>query len=132
MAKYFSGDREEAEPKMSQKVHTVANPTTMHTLVRVNSEPFSEDYDLLMKKHILDPRGPLINKWNKLFLVASLVSLYIDPLYCFVPYVKEGLCIESSSSLEISLTVIRSLVDAFYMVNVCVKFRTAYGAPDDL
>ncbi|KAL8140608.1 hypothetical protein V2J09_006629 [Rumex salicifolius] len=82
-----------------------------------------------MNECILDPREPLIIQWNKLFLVACLVSLFIDPLFCYIPIAKDGFCTEASSSLELSLTVIRSLVDTLYIVNMYVRFRTAYVAP---
>ncbi|XP_031263524.1 protein CNGC15b-like [Pistacia vera] len=92
------------------------------------SRVFSEDYDAV-EKMILDPRGPVINKWNKIFLVACLVSLFIDPLFFYLPSSKEGMCIEVSIPLEIALTIIRSIVDAFYFVQIYVRFRTAYVAP---
>lgn len=92
------------------------------------SRVFSEDYDAV-EKMILDPRGPVINKWNKIFLVACLVSLFVDPLFFYLPSTKEGMCIEVSTPLEISLTIIRSITDAFYFVQIYVRFRTAYVAP---
>lgn len=92
------------------------------------SRVFSEDYDVA-DIEILDPRGPLINRWNKIFLVACLVSLFVDPLFFYVPKASKNVCIHVSFPLEASLTVIRSMVDAFYMIQIFVRFRTAYVAP---
>ncbi|XVE61702.1 hypothetical protein DITRI_Ditri06bG0061000 [Diplodiscus trichospermus] len=92
------------------------------------SRVFSEDYEAV-EKTILDPRGPDINRWNKLFLVACLISLFIDPLFFYLPQAKKGFCITVSLPLEIDLTVIRTVVDAFYIIQIFIRFRTAYVAP---
>ncbi|KAF6166254.1 hypothetical protein GIB67_031038 [Kingdonia uniflora] len=88
----------------------------------------SKDYERVKKK-ILDPRGPLIHKWNKILLFASLVSLFVDPLFFYLPEVRKELCVSIGISLEISLIVVRSLVDAFYMFQILIQFQTAYVAP---
>ncbi|XP_054802686.1 protein CNGC15a-like isoform X2 [Prosopis cineraria] len=92
------------------------------------SRVFSEDYDS-SDKLILDPRGPRVNRWNKIFLVACLVSLFVDPLFFYLPVAKKDKCIDLSLSLEVFLTVVRSMVDAFYIFQIYVRFQTAYVAP---
>ncbi|KAF7804449.1 protein CNGC15a-like isoform X2 [Senna tora] len=92
------------------------------------SRVFSEDYDAT-DKLILDPRGPRVNTWNKIFLVACLVSLFVDPLFFYMPVAKQHKCIDVSASLGVSLTIVRTLVDAFYIVQIYVRFQTAYVAP---
>ncbi|KAL1818986.1 hypothetical protein DCAR_0415218 [Daucus carota subsp. sativus] len=95
---------------------------------KVLSRVFSEDYERVKKK-ILDPRGPIIHRWNKYFLVACLVSLFVDPLFFYLPVVKDNLCIDIGTTLEVILTIVRSITDAFYMIQIFVRFRTAYVAP---
>lgn len=92
------------------------------------SRVFSEDYEAV-EKLVLDPRGPVVSRWNKIFLVACLISLFVDPLFFYLPGAKKNMCLDVSLPLEVSLTVIRSLVDAFYIVQIFVRFRTAYVAP---
>ncbi|GMI80972.1 cyclic nucleotide-gated channel 15 [Hibiscus trionum] len=92
------------------------------------STVFSEDYEVV-EKAIFDPRGPDISRWNKLFLVACLISLFIDPLFFYLPQAKKGFCVTVSLPLEIDLTVIRSIVDVFYILQIFIRFRTAYVAP---
>ncbi|KAK8489489.1 hypothetical protein V6N13_103672 [Hibiscus sabdariffa] len=89
---------------------------------------FSEDYEVV-EKGIFDPRGRDISRWNKLFLVACLISLFIDPLFFYLPQAHKGLCITVSLPLEIDLTIVRSVVDVFYILQIFVRFRTAYVAP---
>ncbi|PHT71838.1 putative cyclic nucleotide-gated ion channel 15 [Capsicum annuum] len=92
------------------------------------SRVFSEDYDGLQWK-ILDPRGRPINIWNKCFLIACLTSLFVDPLFFYLPSVNDEICMDASYPMEIVLTVVRSVIDAFYLVQILVHFRTAYVAP---
>ena len=40
-----------------------------YSLGRELSNVFSEDYDVV-EKIILDPQGPVSNRWNKIFLLA--------------------------------------------------------------
>ncbi|MCE5166497.1 hypothetical protein HAX54_020676 [Datura stramonium] len=92
------------------------------------SRVFSEDYEGLQRK-ILDPRGRPINIWNKCFLIACLTSLFVDPLFFYLPSVNDEICMDASYPMEIVLTVVRSVIDAFYLVQILVQFRTAYVAP---
>ncbi|XP_071711748.1 protein CNGC15b-like [Rutidosis leptorrhynchoides] len=95
---------------------------------KVLSRVFSEDYERVKKK-ILDPRGLTIRKWNKVFLVACLVSLFVDPLFFYLPSIKKNVCIDIGFTLKVSLTIVRSIADVFYMIQIYVKFMTAYVAP---
>ncbi|KAL2502756.1 putative cyclic nucleotide-gated ion channel 15 [Forsythia ovata] len=92
------------------------------------SRVFSEDYKIVQKK-ILDPRGPVLSQWNKCFLISCFTSLFVDPLFFYLPSVKEDMCLHASIPHEIALTIIRSVVDALYMIQIFVRFRTAYVAP---
>ncbi|XP_019199590.1 PREDICTED: protein CNGC15b-like [Ipomoea nil] len=95
---------------------------------KVLSRVFSEDYERVKRK-ILDPRGPIIRRWNKIFLVACLVSLFVDPLFFYLPVFRGNFCIDIGIRLEVALTVIRSIADVFYVFQIYVRFRTAYVAP---
>lgn len=95
---------------------------------KVLSRVFSEDYERVKKK-ILDPRGLTIRKWNKIFLVACLVSLFVDPLFFYLPSIKKNVCIDIGFTLKVSLTIVRSIADFFYMIQIYIKFMTAYVAP---
>ncbi|KAK4753777.1 hypothetical protein SAY87_001881 [Trapa incisa] len=92
------------------------------------SRVFSEDYDRVNSK-ILDPRGQTIRRWNKFFLVACLISLFVDPLFLFLPTVQDEQCIGLEATIEVILTLLRSLADIFYIVQIFIRFRTAYVAP---
>ncbi|XP_014497435.1 protein CNGC15c [Vigna radiata var. radiata] len=95
---------------------------------RMLSRVFSEDYDRV-KRRVLDPRGQIIHRWNKIFLVACLVSLFVDPLFFYLPVVRDEVCIDIGITLEVILTLVRSVGDVFYVIQILLKFRTAFVAP---
>ncbi|KAI3706657.1 hypothetical protein L6452_24543 [Arctium lappa] len=92
------------------------------------SRVFSEDY-AKTNKTILDPRGTPLNQWNQSFLIAALISLAVDPLFFYLPVIKEDMCLDENTTLKITLTIIRTIVDIFYAIKIYVRFRTAYVAP---
>nr|CAD1843670.1 unnamed protein product [Ananas comosus var. bracteatus] len=98
---------------------------------KVLSRVFSEEYDSLVNidKKSFDPHSHPIHRWNKVFLIASLVSLFVDPLFFFLPGIQKMNCIEINTALMIALTVVRSIADVFYALQIYVRFRTAFVAP---
>lgn len=112
----------------SKKGEKLADNNGKSLKAKVLSRVFSEDYERV-KKRILDPRGPTIRRWNKILLVACLVSLFVDPLFFYLPVVKENVCIDIGLTLEVVLTIIRSIADIFYTIQIYMRFRTAYVAP---
>ncbi|GLU11834.1 hypothetical protein SLE2022_285540 [Rubroshorea leprosula] len=90
---------------------------------------FHEDFDRLQTS-ILDPQGTIIQHWSKIFLITCLVSLFVDPLFFYLPVVSsDQVCIQTGMSLKLILTIIRSVADVFYIINIFIRFRTAYVAP---
>lgn len=92
------------------------------------SRVFSEDYETV-NDNILDPRGHVLSRWNKIFLLSCLLSLFVDPLFFYLPSVEDDSCLQASVTFEIVLTVVRSLIDAIFVIRIFVRFRTAYTAP---
>lgn len=95
---------------------------------KVISTVFSEDYKRGNRK-ILDPRGKVIRQWNNIFLVACIISLFVDPLFFYLHLVWKEQCINIGIRLEIILTIVRSITDIFYAIQIFIRFRTAYVAP---
>uniref|UniRef100_A0A2C9VYS2 Cyclic nucleotide-binding domain-containing protein n=1 Tax=Manihot esculenta TaxID=3983 RepID=A0A2C9VYS2_MANES len=93
---------------------------------KVLQRVFSEDFE---KNKILDPSGKIHHKWNKIFLGTCLLSIFVDPLFFYLPIIRQELCIDISLSLKTILTIIRSLLDVFYVIHIIIRFHTAYVAP---
>ncbi|KAG0468652.1 hypothetical protein HPP92_017980 [Vanilla planifolia] len=84
-------------------------------------------------KQIFDPGSDIMVKWNHIFLISSLVALFIDPLYFYLPSIHDGgskPCVKKMDwGLSVAVTVFRSLADIFYALHIFIKFRTAFIAP---
>ncbi|KAG0470461.1 hypothetical protein HPP92_017161 [Vanilla planifolia] len=84
------------------------------------------------KKWILDPGSDAMIKWNHVFLATSLIALFIDPFYFYLPSVKNGdqtSCVKKIDwGLKVAVTICRTLADAFYALHIFIKFRTAFIA----
>ncbi|KAJ7947828.1 Cyclic nucleotide-gated channel [Quillaja saponaria] len=116
----------ESSSKKVQKEVTAKTGKSLKS--KVLSRVFSEDYERV-KERILDPRGQTIRRWNKIFLVACLISLFVDPLFFYLPVVRDEVCIDIGITLEVILIIIRSVADIFYVIQIFIRFRTAYIAP---
>lgn len=97
----------------------------IHRLTRVFSEDFKH-----VEGSVFNPHGDRVKQWNRYFLLAALISIAIDPLFYYLLEVNvDDMCMSQDTSLKITLTVIRSIVDVFYVIHIYVRFRTAYDAP---
>lgn len=111
---------------------SVSKKPNRYFKAKVPSRVFSEDYESVRvekKKKIFDPRGPIIHRWNRIFLVACIVSLFVDPLFFYLPGTREEHCVEISVPLELATTILRSLADVFFVIQIFFRFQTAFIAP---
>ncbi|RDX82132.1 Cyclic nucleotide-gated ion channel 1, partial [Mucuna pruriens] len=91
---------------------------------RVLSRSFSS------RKKILDPQGPFLQKWNKIFVLLCVIAVSLDPLFFYVPVIDdEKKCLSLDSKMEITATVLRSFSDVFYILHMIFQFRTGFIAP---
>ncbi|KAH9304065.1 hypothetical protein KI387_008469, partial [Taxus chinensis] len=94
------------------------------------SKVFVEECTDQLRRRILDPRTELVQRWNKIFLISSLVSLFLIPLYFYMSsFRRSDACMQIDKPLAITVTVLHSITDLFYILHMIVKFRTAYVAP---
>lgn len=79
---------------------------------------------------ILDPQYPFLQKWNKIFLVSCVMALCLDPVLFYTPLVDtHNLCLSMDKKLTITVCVVRSLIDVFYVFHIFLGFRTGFIAP---
>ena len=86
------------------------------------SRVFPKDFGRV-KRLILDPRGLAAIRWNTLFFAAGLVYLFVDPLFLFLPVSQPDLCFETGMSLQIILTIMRTVSDVFYIIHSNVQHQ---------
>lgn len=104
----------------------------LRSLSRPASKPVSSDQvssETLWQYQILDPNGDVVTRWNHFFLVMCLVSLFIDPLYFYLPYVGGDTCMTTDNAAAIAINTWRSIADVFFLLHIIMKFRTAFVAP---
>ncbi|KAI9073160.1 hypothetical protein K1719_044866 [Acacia pycnantha] len=85
---------------------------------------------ILWRYQILDPDSDIVARWNRIFLVTSLIALFIDPLYLYLPSIGGPGCLQANIELSITVTLLRSFSDLFYVLHMIMKFRTAFVAPN--
>ncbi|KAG2299199.1 hypothetical protein Bca52824_035671 [Brassica carinata] len=79
---------------------------------------------------ILDPQGPFLQKWNKIFVLACIIAVSVDPLFFYVPVLdKADNCLAVDSQMQITASVLRSITDMFYAIHMVFQFRTGFIAP---
>lgn len=94
------------------------------TVFRENHEPWQQ--------RIIDPGSDIFLQWNRVFLFFCLVALFVDPLFFYLPSVRNfgtSSCLATDLNLRIVVTCFRTLADVFYLLHMVIKFRTAYVSP---
>ncbi|XP_022146740.1 probable cyclic nucleotide-gated ion channel 16 isoform X2 [Momordica charantia] len=80
--------------------------------------------------HILKPDSDFVIRWNGIFLVTCLISLFVDPLYFYLTIIGGPGCMRFHIELAIIVTFFRTIVDLFSLFHILMKFRTAFVAPN--
>nr|QGX02096.1 cyclic-nucleotide gated channel protein 1 [Camellia sinensis] len=86
--------------------------------------------DLGSRKKILDPQGPFLQKWNKIFVLSCVLALSLDPLFFYIPMINDDeKCLLLDKKLEKTAIVLRFFTDIFYIIHIIFQFRTGFIAP---
>ncbi|XP_008788856.1 cyclic nucleotide-gated ion channel 1 isoform X1 [Phoenix dactylifera] len=82
------------------------------------------------RKKILDPQGPFLQRWNKVFVISCVIAVSVDPLFFYIPVINDtDNCLELDRKLEITASVLRFFTDIFYILHIIFQFRTGFIAP---
>ncbi|KAI4307131.1 hypothetical protein L6164_030350 [Bauhinia variegata] len=82
------------------------------------------------RKKILDPQGPFLQKWNKIFVLSCVIAVSLDPLFLYVPVINdEKKCLSLDKKMQTVATVLRSFSDIFHIIHIIFQFRTGFIAP---
>ena len=85
---------------------------------------------LFLRRIILDPQGPFLQKWNKIFAITSVMAISVDPLFFYVPVIEDTKkCLELNGNLQIIASVLRTFFDLFYILHIIFQFQTGFIAP---
>nr|GMC69997.1 probable cyclic nucleotide-gated ion channel 16 [Ipomoea batatas] len=78
---------------------------------------------------IIDPNGDFCLFWKQIFFVTSFVGLFIDPLFLFLflPQIRNSKCMGADiSTLGLPLITFRNVFDMWSLVQIYMKFHTAF------
>ena len=90
----------------------------------------TSNHNILWRYHqILTPDSDIVTHWNHIFLITSLIALFIDPLHFYLPSVSGPACLSTDTNLGIVVTLFRTVTDLFYLLHMIMKFRTAFVSP---
>lgn len=82
------------------------------------------------EKKVLDPQGPFLERWNKIFVLSCMVAISLDPLFFYVPVINDNKkCLTLDTKMETTASVLRSFTDIFYLLHIIFQFRTGFIAP---
>lgn len=82
------------------------------------------------KRKILDPQGPMLQKWNKIFVLTCVMAISMDPLFFYIPViVGREKCLDLDGTLQTTASVLRTFFDLFYILRIIFQFRTGFIAP---
>ncbi|XWS35892.1 hypothetical protein CRYUN_Cryun20dG0035800 [Craigia yunnanensis] len=111
--------------KGSERLRSLKKPKSFLSL---GNKPTKEK--ALGSKSILNPQGEFLQTWNKMFLLSCAIALAVDPLFFYTPVI-DGLrkCLNLDDRLGITACVLRTFIDAFYILHMIFQFRTAFIAP---
>ncbi|XP_039143554.1 cyclic nucleotide-gated ion channel 1-like [Dioscorea cayenensis subsp. rotundata] len=86
--------------------------------------------ELKSRRKVLDPQGPFLQRWNKIFVLSCVIAVSVDPLFFYIPVVNDnGACLDLDMKLAIVASVLRSITDLFYLLHIVFQFRTGFIAP---
>ncbi|KAF3432855.1 hypothetical protein FNV43_RR23957 [Rhamnella rubrinervis] len=82
------------------------------------------------QRKILDPQGPFLQKWNKIFMLSCVIAVSLDPLFFYVPVIDDKRkCLDWDRKMVITASVLRWFTDIFYIIHIIFQFRTGFIAP---
>ncbi|KAK7332752.1 hypothetical protein VNO80_29507 [Phaseolus coccineus] len=104
----------------------------MKNLSRVSDvHPLSDGQKKLPpRKVILDPKDPMLQKWNKIFVISCVLAVSVDPFFFYIPVINDKeKCLDMSGSLQITASVFRTFFDLFYILHIIFQFKTGFIPP---
>ncbi|KAJ4974230.1 hypothetical protein NE237_007404 [Protea cynaroides] len=80
---------------------------------------------------VMNPHAKVVQQWNKFFVIACLVAIFVDPLFFFLLTVQEdNKCIVVDMLMTKTLVIFRTVTDFIYFLHMLLQFRLAYVAPE--
>ncbi|KAG4203651.1 hypothetical protein ERO13_A05G413600v2 [Gossypium hirsutum] len=120
----FSGKFQRGVESGSERIKAIRKSFKSSSFNHVVAKGFGSS------KKVLDPQGPFLQRWNKIFVLSCIIAVSIDPLFFYVPVVNDDKkCLALDEKMETTACVLRSFTDIFYIIHIIFQFRTGFIAP---
>ncbi|KAK0582634.1 hypothetical protein LWI29_027909 [Acer saccharum] len=114
----------------SERIRSLKRPMTMMVHTPPVNRSAKKSSSNSSRKKILDPQGAFLQWWNKIFILCCLIALSVDPLFFYIPIINATeTCLDLDKTLQTTACVIRTFIDAFYILHIIFQFRTGFIAP---
>lgn len=74
-----------------------------------------------MELDCLHPHGKSVLIWNGIFLLSSIVALTTDPLFLYIPIIKEHKCLGVDKKIMFVTLLLRSITDFIYLIHIVFR-----------
>ncbi|BBH05311.1 hypothetical protein Prudu_016664 [Prunus dulcis] len=75
-------------------------------------------------KEIFDPQGPFLPLWNKIFVIACVIAVSLDPLFFYIPNINEKYkCLGKDKKLRTAALLLRTLMDLTFVIHMVHQIR---------
>lgn len=75
---------------------------------------------------VVNPHTKSVQNWNKFFVIACLIAIFLDPLFFLLFSVNEEFyCITFNMTFAMVVTVLRSITDLIYFMHMLLQFKLA-------
>ncbi|XP_055810874.1 cyclic nucleotide-gated ion channel 1-like [Solanum dulcamara] len=127
--KYVKRSLKRRVERGSERISSRRKPIRVHRL----TEKPTKDQSVESNKKVLDPRDQFLQRWNRVFILACVFAVSLDPLFFYIPVIdNKNKCLDLDKTLKITACVLRSITDLFYIFHIILKFRTGFFRPSSL
>ncbi|KAJ1379564.1 RmlC-like jelly roll fold [Sesbania bispinosa] len=113
---------------VNPQFHNIHNGDAKSLVTRISS------FLCLHIPGVISPHAEAVQQWNRFFVIACLVAIFVDPLFFFMlSAIKDSKCIvidSATSPTTIAIVIFRSMTDVIYFLHILLQFRLAFVAPE--
>ncbi|KAK6789904.1 hypothetical protein RDI58_013704 [Solanum bulbocastanum] len=96
----------------------------------LRSDKLTKDQSVASNKNVVDPQGRFLQQWNKVFIMAYILSVSLDLMFFYIPVIdNKNKCLDFDKTLKITVCAMRSVTDLFYVFYIILQFRAGIIAP---
>ncbi|KAI3981408.1 hypothetical protein MKX01_021531 [Papaver californicum] len=80
---------------------------------------------------LFDPRSKWIREWKRVFLLVSVIGLFVDPLFFYSLSISDTyMCLFIDGWFAITVTALRCMSDALHVWNIWLQFKLVKNRSD--